>query len=112
MSSQETLPRVGAFGILFEATVEEPDGAGGFIAVSLANQSGSTIELQRPDGSIISKAATVKNPPGGDGILQYQDPLVGPSVLDVEGLWHFRAVAIFTDSSKFPGSWQEQLVGK
>ena len=112
MSSQEVLPRVGQFGTLFEATVQEPDGAGGFIAVSLANQSGSTIEIQRPNESIISKAAIVKNPPGGDGILQYQEPLAGPSIFDVDGLWHFRAVAIFTDSSRFPGSWQEQLVGK
>jgi len=112
LSSQEVIPRVGQQGTLFEATIQEPDGSGGFQAVDLTNESGTTVEIQRPDGSIISRAATVKSPPGIDGVVQYQDPVGGPSIFDVEGLWHFRGIATFTGGSTFPGSWQEQMVGK
>ena len=122
MMSEEVVPRVGQLGTVFTADVEEPNpafdpsmpiGPGNlkYLPVDLTNATTVQIEFRKPNRTTVLKTAAVFGTPT-DGKIRYTNTPGEGSIFDAPGLWRFRGVVEFSDSSKFPGSWYEQRVGK
>ncbi len=112
MSSSEVLSRAGNINTRFEVTLQEedlPGNPGTFIAFDLTNNLGSTIEVKKDDETVVALVATVKNPPGTDGILEHID---AAGILDIEGTYYIRGIGRLTTGSVFKGSWEKRLIGK
>ena len=87
-----------------------PSNPGTFIAFDLTNEDGnSKIELRKDDETTVLLAATVKNAPGTDGILQTDD---NTGIFDIEGTWYIRGKATLTDGTIMNGSWEKRIIGK
>ncbi len=112
MSSSEVLTRVGNVNTVIETIIQQedlPGNPGTFIPFDLTNNSGSTIEVKKDDESIVVLVASVKTPPGTDGVLTTTD---SAGIFDIEGTYYIRGVARLTGGSIFKGSWEKRIIGK
>lgn len=113
MSSTElAVPRVGQIGTVITAIIDEPDpnNPGQYLLVDLTDAvlSKTYIEFMRPDKTRFTVPATsIPSPPTSAQVQVVDDA----GILNQAGTWQFRGVAVFTNGSKFPGSWYIQLVG-
>jgi hypothetical protein len=70
--------------------------------VDLSTTSTCEIELQKPDGTLLSPFTATFVTDGTDGQITYTD-MTG--VFDVTGRWMIRGVINYASGAKFMGSW-------
>jgi len=102
MSLKDDFVRVGQIGTTIITTVTRVVG-GVDTAVDLSATSNVKIEIQKPSGERLALfTATISNPPGTDGIVNFKDTV---GIFDVAGRWKVRGIANFSNGDSFPGSW-------
>ena len=77
------------------------------VAVDLIGTSSTEIELQKPDGEILTPLTASFVTDGSDGQITYTD-MVG--LFDVGGTWQIRGVINYATGAKFMGSWTDFVV--
>ena len=95
--------RIGNVGTEIIVTLKEDVGSAQ-VAVDLSTLTldSQTIEVRKPRGTIVSLAATIKNPPGTDGKITHTD---STGIFDRRGRWQGRGRINITGGSIFKGSW-------
>ena len=79
---------VGDGPLLWYFTVQTKNAAGVCVAYDLSLAATLEVLFQKPDGTIVTRAAAAKTPPGADGIVAYTSPT---TEFDVSGTWHVTA---------------------
>lgn len=109
----------GNIGTILKCTITKPDpsvaeedytGAENQrIAVDLTTSTSVQIEVEKPNGQRLGPyTATITNPPGTDGIIEYTDTT---GIFDVKGRWKARGIATFSTGYTFKGTWKGFPVG-
>ena len=70
--------------------------------VDVSSTSSVTIEVQKPDGEVMTPLVASFVTDGTDGMVTYTD-MVG--IFDEGGRWKIRGVANYPSGAKFMGSW-------
>lgn len=73
--------------------------------INLSTVNTLQVEVRKPTGQCTTYAASIKNSPGSDGYLRYQN--TGISIFTVVGDWKYRGRLIYTDGTNLKGSWIE-----
>ena len=108
MSTVAPSIKVGNLRTVLSCTVTEESSPGVRVPIDLSTSSLVQMEIEKPDGSRLSLiTASIKNPPGADGIIEATDTI---GIFDVTGRWKIRGVVTFTDTSFFQGSWTGFIV--
>ncbi len=104
--------KVGNIGTVLEVTLKEPTDPdtpqGATSPVDLTTSTALLIKLRKPTGGTINATATVKNPPGTDGVMIHTD---STGIFTDKGRWQARGEATFTGGNFFQGSWNGFYVG-
>ena len=103
MSTLVSSIKIGNLRTILTCTVTEETSPGVRVAVDLSTSTLTQMEVEKPDGSRLSLiTATIKNPPGSDGIIEVTDTV---GIFGTSGRWKIRGVVTFADASFFQGSW-------
>ncbi|HEC65435.1 MAG TPA: hypothetical protein ENI23_09080 [bacterium] len=98
--------RVGNIGTILEVTLTKPldpsDPTGTRIPVDLTTSTNVSITIKKPDKTEFTNTATIKTPPGVDGVIQFID---STGVFDQRGPWQIRGEVTFSGGNFFKGSW-------
>lgn len=77
------------------------------VPVDLQGTSSTEIEVQKPDGEILSPFIASFVGDGSDGEITFTDDV---GIFDVGGTWQIRGVINFATGAKFMGSWTDFVV--
>ncbi len=88
---------VGDVGTVFEATILED----GVAITDLADATGLEVIFERPDGTTITRTATISTPPGADGKIRY---VTTAEDLTVAGDWRWQAKLTYAT-----GTWRTSI---
>ena len=113
MVYEDAVIRIGNKGTVFDITMYDVEG-NTQSAVDLSTTTNQQLEFRRRNGSIQTVTATIKNSPGGDGIIRYTDTdgAVFNHSLAKRGRWAVRGVVTYANGNTFKGSWQGFTVGE
>ena len=113
MVYEDAIIRVGNKGTLFDITMYNIDN-NVQSAVDLSTTTTQQLEFRRRDGSLQTVNASIKNSPGGNGIITYTDTNgeVFDNVKASRGRWAVRGIIVYANGNTFKGSWEGFTVGE
>lgn len=110
MSTLVPSVKIGNIRTVLNCTITEETGQDPVVRspVDLSNSTLVEMEFEKPDGSRLDKVtATIKTPPGADGVIEYTDTV---GIFDVTSRWKVRGVVTFSDGGFFSGTWTGFIV--